>query len=147
MKSVDIYTDGACSGNPGPGGYGAVLIYGETEKDIKGYKELTTNNEMELLAALKALEALKEKCNVKLHSDSAYLVNSFTQGWIFNWQKKGWTKKKGDLKNKELFKKLYAMNEFHDIEWIKVKGHSDNKYNNICDKIATNQIEVHRMDK
>jgi len=140
VKQVSIYTDGACSNNPGPGGFGAVLIYGKTEKEISGFKAQTTNNEMELMAALKALQTLKEPCKVKLYSDSAYLVNSFLEGWIFNWQKLGWKKKKNELKNKQLWIDLYEMNNKHKVEWIKVKGHSDNKYNNICDEIAKNEI-------
>ena len=140
MKKVVIYTDGACKNNPGPGGYGAILIYRKKEKEIAGFKEHTTNNEMELTAALKALQSLKEPCEVELSSDSAYLVNAFLQGWIFNWEKLGWRKKKAPLKNKQLWIDLYEMINKHQVTWIKVKGHSDNEYNNRCDEIATSEI-------
>ncbi|MBN2852346.1 MAG: ribonuclease HI [Clostridia bacterium] len=140
MKTVDIYTDGACSYNPGPGGYGAVLIYGKTEKEISGYKEMTTNNEMELMAALKALQMLKHPCKVTLYSDSAYLVNAFLQGWIENWESLGWNKKKDELKNRQLWMDLAAEAKKHQMTWVKVKGHSDNEYNNRCDELARNEI-------
>ncbi len=137
MDNVTIYTDGACSGNPGKGGWGAVLIYGEIEKQISGASENTTNNQMELTAPIEALKLLKKPCNVKLYSDSAYLINGFTEGWIYNWQKNGWkTANKKDVKNKELWIQIYEFTQIHNIEWIKVKGHADNKYNNICDKLA-----------
>jgi len=137
MDNVTIYTDGACSGNPGKGGWGAVLIYGEIEKQISGASENTTNNQMELTAPIEALKLLKKPCNVKLYSDSAYLINGFTEGWIYNWQKNGWkTANKKDVKNKELWVQIYEFTLIHNIEWIKVKGHADNKYNNICDKLA-----------
>ena len=137
MDNVTIYTDGACSGNPGKGGWGAVLIYGDIEKQISGAKENTTNNQMELTAPIEALKLLKKPCNVRLYSDSAYLVNAFTQGWIYNWQKNGWkTADKKEVKNIELWKEIYKFTQIHNIEWLKVKGHADNKYNNICDKLA-----------
>ncbi len=139
-KQVKIYTDGACSGNPGPGGWGAVLLYGPHRKEISGFKEETTNNEMELLAAIKALENLKEKCSVELYSDSAYLINAFTQGWVENWKSMGWRRKKDLLKNKELWIKLDSLNNYHKISWVKVKGHSDNVENNRCDELATEEI-------
>ena len=137
VDNVTIFTDGACSGNPGKGGWGAVLIYNDVEKQISGASIETTNNIMELTAAIEALKLLKRPCKVKLYSDSAYLVNGFEKGWIYNWQKNGWkTADKKDVKNKELWQQLYDFTLKHDIEWIKVKGHSDNKYNNICDKLA-----------
>ena len=142
-KKVKIYTDGACSGNPGPGGWGAVMIYGRHRKEISGFKEESTNNEMELTAALKALELLKEKCSVELFSDSAYLVNAFTEGWVENWKAMGWKRKKDPLKNKELWIELEKMNNLHEITWIKVKGHSDNIENNRCDELATGEISKH----
>jgi ribonuclease HI len=142
MKKIIIYTDGACSGNPGPGGWGAILIYGEKEKEISGFKENTTNNQMELAAAIEALKCLKEDCEVEIYSDSAYLVNSFDKGWIYSWSKNGWkTASKDDVKNVDLWKMLYQLNSRHKIKWIKVKGHSDNQFNNRCDKIATDQIK------
>jgi len=134
---VNIYTDGACSGNPGAGGWGAVLIYGENEKRLQGGEELTTNNRMELMAAIKGLEALKRPCKVNLYSDSAYLVNAFNQGWLKNWQRNGWkTAKKEPVENQDLWQRLLALAQIHDITWIKVKGHSDNYYNNLCDQLA-----------
>jgi len=137
MEEVTIYTDGACSGNPGKGGWGAVLIYKDKEKQISGASLNTTNNQMELTAPIEALKLLKRPCKVKLYSDSAYLINGFTEGWIYNWQKNGWkTSNKKDVKNKELWVQIYNFTQIHEIEWIKVKGHSDNKYNNICDKLA-----------
>lgn len=141
MKKIEIYTDGACSGNPGPGGWGAILKYGPHEKEISGFEENTTNNKMELTAAIKALEALKGECEVRLYSDSSYLVNGFLQNWIENWEKNGWiNSKKEAVKNIDLWKTLYQLSKVHKIQWIKVKGHSDNIYNNRCDKLATTAI-------
>ena len=137
MKTVDIYTDGACSGNPGLGGYCAILIYNGIEKIVSGSEQGTTNNRMELLAVIKGLEALKEKCKVNLYSDSQYVVDAFLQGWIENWQNNGWkTANKKPVKNPDLWLKLLEYNRVHDINFIKVKGHADNEYNNRCDQIA-----------
>ena len=137
MKTVDLYTDGACSGNPGIGGYCAILIYKGIEKVISGSENETTNNRMELLAAIKGLDALKEPCCVNLYSDSQYLVDAFNLGWIKDWQLKGWkTAGKKDVKNIDLWQELVALNSKHKILFIKVKGHADNEYNNRCDKIA-----------
>lgn len=142
MKQVDIYTDGACSGNPGAGGWGAVLIYGEHRVEISGFEKDTTNNKMELTAALEALKKLKEQCAVNLYSDSAYLVNAFNQGWIDKWIRSGWVRnKKEEVKNVELWKELVRYDQYHRIKWIKVKGHSDNELNNRCDKLATDEIK------
>ena len=136
-EEVTIYTDGACSGNPGKGGWGAVLIYGDVEKHISGAKENTTNNQMELTGPIEALKLLKRPCKVNLYSDSAYLINAFSEGWLENWQKNGWkTSNKKDVKNKELWVQIYEFTKVHDIKWFKVKGHSDNEYNNLCDKMA-----------
>lgn len=142
MKEVEIYTDGACSGNPGDGGWGAILIYKGTEKILSGYEKNTTNNRMELRAAIEGLKALKEPCRVKLYSDSAYLINSFNEGWIYNWKRNGWTRgdKKEELKNQDLWKELERLTNVHSVDFIKVKGHSDNEYNNRCDKLATGEI-------
>lgn len=138
---VEIYTDGACSGNPGPGGWGAILLYGPHEKELSGFEANTTNQRMELLAAIKALEALKQPCQVKLYSDSAYLINAFTQGWIENWQRNGWLNaKKEPVSNADLWRRIIDLAEVHDIKWIKVKGHSDNKLNNRCDALARGAI-------
>lgn len=145
MKKVTIYTDGACSGNPGDGGWGAILKYGKHEKEISGFQENTTNNQMELKAAIEALKCLKEPCKVELYSDSAYLVNGFEKNWVENWKKNGWmTSGKEEVKNIELWKELDKFNSIHRITWIKVKGHSDNEFNNRCDKLATGEIKKHR---
>lgn len=141
MKNVTIYTDGACSGNPGVGGWGAILFYNEYKKEISGYSELTTNNRMELTAAIKALELLKEKCVVELYSDSAYLVNAFNEKWIFGWKKKNWKKGNDDIPNADLWQTLFSLYYKHEISFIKVKGHADNEFNNLCDKLATGAIK------
>ena len=137
MKTVEIYTDGACLGNPGPGGWCAILIYKGVEKTISGLNKETTNNRMELAAAIEGLKALKEKCKVILYSDSAYLVNSINENWIENWQKNNFKK----IKNVDLWKELICQIKIHDVRFIKVKGHSDNKYNNKCDLIAREQAK------
>ncbi len=142
MKEVTIYTDGACSHNPGPGGWGAVLIFGSHEKEISGFEPRTTNNRMELTAAVKALEALKEPCRVSLYSDSAYLVNTFKQNWLEKWQRNGWkTSNKGPVENQDLWQQLLELTRMHAVEWIKVKGHADNEYNNRCDRLARDEIK------
>ena len=142
MKTVDIYTDGACSGNPGVGGYCAILMYNGAEKVVSGYELETTNNRMELLAVIKGLEALKEKCNVNLYSDSQYVVDAFLQNWIFSWQENGWkTAGKKAVKNPDLWLRLLELYNAHNVNFIKVKGHSDNEYNNRCDKIAVSEYK------
>ena len=141
MKKVTLYTDGACSGNPGAGGWGAVLFYGESKKEISGFDAETTNNKMELTAAIKALELLKEPCEVDLYSDSAYLVNGFLEGWVTRWQLNGFrSANKKPVQNCDLWKKLIELNNIHKITFIKVKGHADNVYNNRCDELATGEI-------
>ena len=143
MEKVIIYTDGACSGNPGPGGWGAVLMYKGTKKEISGAKNNTTNNVMELTAALEGLKMLKFPCEVELYSDSAYLVNGFSQGWIYNWQKNNWqTSNKEPVKNKEIWKEIYKMSQIHNLQVIKEKGHADNEFNNRCDELARNAIKT-----
>lgn len=142
MEKVIIYTDGACSGNPGPGGWGAILMYKDTKKEISGGKKDTTNNIMELTAALEGLKMLKFPCEVDLYSDSAYLVNGFTQGWIYNWQKNNWqTSNKESVKNKEIWQEIYNLTKIHKVKFIKVKGHSDDEFNNRCDELARNAIK------
>lgn len=142
MDKVIIYTDGACSGNPGPGGWGSILMMGENRKEISGGKKDTTNNVMELTAVIEALKLLKRPCKVDLYSDSAYVVNAFLQGWIYNWVKKGWkTSGKEPVKNKEIWQELYDLTKIHKVNFIKVKGHSDNKYNNRCDELARKAIK------
>lgn len=145
MKEVTIYTDGACSKNPGPGGWGAVLMYGEHQKEISGFTPLTTNQRMELTAAIEACKSLKEPCQVKLYSDSAYLINAFNQRWLVNWQRNGWkNSKKEPVENQDLWKELLALAEKHQITWIKVKGHANNVYNNRCDELARQEITQNR---
>ena len=145
MKEVTIYTDGACSGNPGPGGWGAVLMYGEHRKEISGGDAHTTNNRMELTGPIEALELLKQPCKVRLYSDSAYLVNAFNQHWIANWQRNGWqTSQKKPVENKELWQRLLELCRTHEVEFIKVKGHADNVENNRCDELAHAAIAKYR---
>ncbi len=142
MEKVVIYTDGACSGNPGPGGWGSILMYKENKKEISGAKKDTTNNVMELTAVIEGLKLLKYPCEVELYSDSAYVVNAFAKGWIDNWVKNNWkTAGKDPVKNQELWQELYALTKTHKVNFNKVKGHSDNEYNNRCDELARNAIE------
>lgn len=137
MDEVTIYTDGACSGNPGPGGWGAILMIGDNKKEISGGSPDTTNNIMELTAVIEALKILKRPCKVNLYSDSAYVVNAFIQKWIYGWIKKNWkTSNNEPVKNQELWKELYSLTKTHDVTFIKVKGHSDNEFNNRCDELA-----------
>lgn len=136
-KEVVIYTDGACSGNPGPGGWGVVLLYGGRRRELSGGEKHTTNQRMELTAAIKGLKALKHPCRVRLHSDSAYLVNAFNQRWLERWAKNGWrTVKKTPVENKDLWEQLYDLARMHRVSWIKVRGHAGNKENEHCDKLA-----------
>lgn len=138
LKTVQIYTDGACSGNPGMGGWGAVLLHGNKKKEISGGKDVTTNNQMELTAVIEGLKALKKQCKVEIYSDSAYVINAFEQNWIENWQKNNWkNSQKKDVLNKELWQELYSLVNFHKVSFHKVKGHSGNFYNERCDELAT----------
>ena len=142
MEKVVIYTDGACSGNPGPGGWGAILMYKGIKKEISGGNKQTTNNIMELTAVIEGLKMLKFPCEVDLYSDSAYVVNAFEQKWIFGWLKNNWkTAGKDPVKNKELWQELYSLTKIHTVNFIKVKGHSDNEFNNRCDELARAEIE------
>ena len=142
MEKVIIYTDGACSGNPGPGGWAAILMYKDKQKEISGGMKNTTNNIMEITAVIEALKCLKVESNVQVYSDSAYTVNAFKQGWIYNWMKNGWkTANKEPVKNKEIWQELYDLTKIHKVNFIKVKGHSDNKYNNRCDELARKAIK------
>lgn len=142
MEKVIIYTDGACSGNPGPGGWGAILMYQQNKKEISGGEKDTTNNIMELTAVIEALKALKYPCEVELYSDSAYVVNAFDKGWIYNWVKNNWKTAGKDLvKNQALWQELYRLTKIHTVQFHKVKGHSDNEYNNRCDELARNAIK------
>ena len=147
MKKVDIFTDGACSGNPGQGGWGAILIYNGIEKEISGYCELTTNNRMELLAVIEALRLIKENCDLSIYSDSAYVCNAFNQNWIENWQQNNWRNSaKKEVLNKDLWLELLELLKCHSYQFIKVKGHADNEYNNRCDKLATTQISLNKKE-
>lgn len=147
MKKVEIYTDGACTGNPGKGGYGAVLIYNGTEKEIsKGFRE-TTNNRMELMAAIDALSLLKEPCEVDLYSDSKYLTDAINKGWLESWVKNGW--KKADKKkvmNVDLWESIIRLTEKHTVNFIWVKGHAGNKYNEVCDKLAVEAYSIQAVN-
>ena len=141
MKEVIIYTDGACRGNPGPGGWAALLIYNDIEKEISGGEKYTTNQKMELRAAIEALKCLKEPCKVKLYSDSAYMVNAFKQGWLDKWQNNGWkTVNKEPVENQDFWKELLKLSRRHNIQWFKVKGHSSDQRNNRCDYLAQQAV-------
>ena len=137
MKKVDIYTDGACSGNPGKGGWGAVLVYGKTEKELCGGEAETTNNRMELTAVIKALEALKEPCEVTLTTDSKYVCDAINQGWLQSWILKGWRKAdKKPVLNVDLWQQLLPLLDKHEVTFVWVKGHNGHKYNERCDDLA-----------
>ncbi len=138
-KEVILYTDGACSGNPGIGGWGAILKFNGKEKVLSGGDEMTTNNKMELMAVICGLEAIKEPCKVDVYSDSAYVVNAFLQNWIGSWLASNW--KDGKVLNIDLWKRLLVQTKRHEVTWHKVKGHADNELNNRCDEIARKEIE------
>ena len=145
MKEVVIYTDGACSGNPGPGGWGAILRYGQWEKELSGGEASTTNNRMELLAAISALEALTEPCRVQLYSDSRYLVDGIEKGWAEAWRRRGWVKAdKKPAKNPELWGRLLTLLERHQVTLHWVRGHADNPFNNRCDQLAVAESQKFR---
>lgn len=142
-KSVTLYTDGACSGNPGAGGWGAVLLFGEHKKEISGGEKETTNNRMEISAVIEGLRQLKFPCKVDVYSDSAYMVNAFTEGWIYGWEKGGWKKADGKrVLNDDLWKALLSLTRVHEVTFHKVKGHSDNELNNRCDELARGAITL-----
>ena len=142
MKKVDIYTDGACSGNPGIGGWCAILIYNGIEKTISGFNKQTTNNRMEVFAIIQGLAALKERCEVTIYSDSAYAVNAIENGWLESWKRNGWhTGDNKEVKNIDLWNDLSLRMSEHNVRFVKVKGHADNEYNNLCDKTARAEID------
>lgn len=144
MKTVTLYTDGACSGNPGPGGWGAILEYAGTEKELSGGEAETTNNRMELTAVIAGLSALKEPCIVELYSDSKYVIDGLSKGWAATWQKNGW--KKADKKpalNPDLWEKLLELTTIHTLHYHWVKGHADNPKNNRCDQLAVAAAKMH----
>lgn len=142
MKKVDIYTDGACSGNPGIGGWCAILIYNGIEKTISGFNKQTTNNRMEVFAIIQGLAALKERCEVTIYSDSAYAVNAIENGWLESWKRNGWrTGDNKEVKNIDLWNDLSLRMSEQNVRFVKVKGHADNEYNNLCDKTARAEID------
>ena len=145
MKQVVIYTDGACSGNPGPGGWGAILVYGGRKKELSGGEDLTTNNRMELTGAIEALRALKEPCRVELYTDSQYLVNAVEQGWLENWKARGWRRKDGAVKNPELWQALDGLLALHEVTLHWVKGHAENPWNNRCDEMAVAESQKRKQ--
>ena len=141
MKTVILYTDGACSGNPGPGGWASILRYGENTRELSGGEAQTTNNRMELCGVIAGLNALKERCVVELYSDSQYVVNALNNGWIRDWKRRGWKRRDGELKNAELWQELDALLAKHAVTAHWVKGHADNEYNNRCDALAVAERE------
>lgn len=137
ISEVTIYTDGACSGNPGPGGWAAILMAGGAKKEMSGGERDTTNNRMELMAVIEGLKALKRPCKVDIYSDSAYVVNAFEQNWIGKWVKNGWKNSaKAEVANSDLWKELINLTAMHNVTFHKVKGHADNEFNNRCDVLA-----------
>lgn len=147
-KSVTLYTDGACSGNPGAGGWGAILIYGEASRELSGGEPETTNNRMELMAVIQGLERLKYPCRVDVYSDSAYTVNGFQMGWVYGWEKSGWRKAdKKPVLNDDLWKRLLSLTRMHEVIFHKVKGHADNELNNRCDELARGAIMSLRSEE
>lgn len=140
-KTVMLYTDGACSGNPGLGGYGGILIYGDIKREYSGAEIQTTNNRMEVMAVIVGLKRLKYPCIVEIYSDSAYTVNAFNNGWIYGWKKSDWKKADGKpVLNVDLWEELYALTREHEVTFHKVAGHADNQLNNRCDELARNAI-------
>ena len=136
-KTVTLYTDGACSGNPGIGGYAGILMYGNAKKEYNGSEAETTNNRMEVLAVIEGLKQLKYPCKVEVYSDSAYTVNAFQEGWIYAWKKSGWKKAdKKSVQNVDLWEELYSLTQTHEVTFHKVAGHADNEWNNRCDELA-----------
>ena len=142
MDTVTIYTDGACSGNPGPGGWAAILSSGVHQKEISGGEAATTNHRMELLGVISALELLKRPCRVELYTDSQYIERALNEGWLRSWKAKGWRRKGGELKNIELWQRLDGLLSQHSVTVHWVKGHADNEYNNRCDALAVRERDL-----
>ncbi len=144
MKTVILYTDGACSGNPGPGGWGSILSFNGVEKVLSGGEKHTTNNRMEMTAVIEGLRALKEPCHVELYSDSQYVINALEKGWAFGWKKKGWVKSdKKPALNPDLWEELLSLVQKHEMAYHWVKGHAQNEYNNRCDALAVEQRDFY----
>ncbi len=144
MKKITLYTDGACSGNPGPGGWAAILKYNDTERELCGYDENTTNNRMELTAVIQGLSALKAPCETEVYSDSTYVINSVNKGWLYAWVRKGWRNSKHqEVPNKDLWKLLLPLLNTHKVTFIWVHGHDGNEFNERCDKLAVSQYLNH----
>ena len=145
MKTVEIYTDGACSGNPGPGGWGAILMYGQHKKELSGGEANTTNNRMELTAVIRALSILKEPCIVDLWSDSKYVIDGLEKGWAKGWKARGWVKSdKKPALNPDLWDELLRLTDIHSLRYHWVKGHAENEYNNRCDELAVAESQKHK---
>ena len=144
MKQVTIYTDGACSGNPGPGGWGAILQYKGFTKEMSGGEAMTTNNRMELLGVISALHALKEPCSIDLYTDSRYIVDAINKGWLKSWKAKGWKRKDGELKNPDLWQEIDRLFTTHTVTMHWVKGHAENEFNNRCDALAVAERDKFR---
>ena len=145
MKRVTVYTDGACSGNPGPGGWACILIYGDARKELCGGEVSTTNNRMELLSVIMALEALREPCVVELFTDSQYVANAVNLGWLDSWRRSGWRRKGGEVKNLDLWMRLSSLLELHRVDFVWIKGHADNEFNNRCDELAVMESRSRRV--
>lgn len=148
MKRVTIYTDGACSYNPGPGGWAAILIYGKHQKELAGFVDNTTNNRMELMAVDQGLRALRELCEVHVYTDSAYIHDAFEKGWLIAWQHNSWRKAdKSKVKNQDLWKSIINLMKGHCVYYHKVTGHANDELNNRCDELAREQIKLHKNNK
>lgn len=144
MKEVTVYTDGSCSGNPGPGGWGAILMFGKHRRELSGGEKNTTNNRMELTAVIEALSALTEPCMVTLYTDSKYVSDAINKGWLKSWERQNWRKKDGEVKNPELWQRLLPLLSLHHVRFVWVKGHAENEYNNRCDELAVAETARYR---
>ncbi len=147
MNKVEIYTDGACSGNPGPGGWAALLRFGDQEKEVAGFESHSTNNRMEMTAVIEGLKALTQPCEVELYADSAYIVNAINQDWLGKWKRSGWTrgKKREPVLNVDLWREIDKLLNIHQVTFKKVKGHAGHIYNERVDELATDQIKINRV--